>query len=233
MDPQLLALGLVWFVVFVFSTTCHEAGHAWAALKLGDPTAYLGGQVSLNPIPHVQREPFGMVLVPLLSFGLSGGTWMFGWASAPFDPHWAARYPRRSAWMALAGPAANLVLVVLAGLALRIGFAAELFAVPDPAQKFGLDSLFVGTGGATDALATGLSVAFTLNVVLFVFNLIPLPPLDGSGALPLLLPAGWVARYREWFSHPAMGFLGLIVAWKISGFVLYPALLLAIALLHG
>jgi Zn-dependent protease len=232
LDSQLLALGLVWFVVFVFSTTCHEAGHAWAALKLGDPTAYLGGQVSLNPLPHVQREPFGMVLVPLLSFGLSGGTWMFGWASAPFNPHWAAHFPKRSALMALAGPAANLILIVLSGLALRLGFAAEVFALPDPAQRIGFDTLYVGTSGASEAIATGLSVAFTLNVVLFVFNLIPVPPLDGSGALPLLLPARLVARYREWFSHPAMGFLGLIVAWRISGLVIYPALLLAVGLLH-
>ena len=113
MDPDLLVLGLTWFVVFLFSTTLHEAGHAFAAWQLGDPTAYEGGQVSLNPLPHIQREPFGMVLVPLITFALNG--WMMGWASAPYDPAWAHHYPKRAGVMALAGPAANLILVLISG----------------------------------------------------------------------------------------------------------------------
>jgi hypothetical protein len=68
MDQPDYAIGLIWYVVFLYSTVCHEAGHAWAAYRLGDDTAYAGGQVSLDPIPHIRREPFGMVLVPLLSF---------------------------------------------------------------------------------------------------------------------------------------------------------------------
>lgn len=228
---QQLALGLVWFVVFVFSTTLHEAGHAWAALKLGDSTAYLGGQVSLNPWPHIQREPFGMVIVPILSFALNG--WLIGWASAPYDPHWAARYPRRGALMSLAGPAGNLILLVASGLMLRLGLAAHLFALPDPVSRFRFEAVLVGTGGLSDTLATVLSVTFALNLLLFVFNLIPLPPLDGSGALPLVLPERAAARYREWLSHPAMGLLGLIVAWKLSGYVLRPALSFAVGLVQG
>lgn len=231
MESQLLAIGLVWFVVFVFSTTCHEAGHAWAALRLGDPTAYHGGQVSLNPLPHIRREPFGMVLMPLLSFALGG--WMIGWASAPYDPHWAARYPKRAALMALAGPAANLILALASGLGLRLGLSAHVFAVPNPLARLSYAAIVVGTGGATDALATLLSVTFALNLLLFVFNLIPLPPLDGSGALPLVLTTGMTARYREWLAHPAIGLLGLIVAWRIAGFVLRPALGFAIELVRG
>lgn len=87
-----ITFGLIWYIAFLFSTTCHEAAHVFAALKLGDPTAYHEGQVSLNPIPHVRREPLGTVLVPLLSF-FAGG-WMLGWASAPYDPYWAERYPK-------------------------------------------------------------------------------------------------------------------------------------------
>src|SRR6476659_583779 len=116
MEPNTLVLGLTWCVAFIFSTTLHEAGHALAALKLGDPTAYEGGQVSLNPWPHIRREPLGMVIVPIASFALNG--WMMGWASAPFDPEWAHRYPKRAALMAAAGPAANLLLVLLSGLAI-------------------------------------------------------------------------------------------------------------------
>jgi len=109
-----LADGVVWYFVFVFSTVLHEAAHAFAALKLGDDTAARGGQVSLDPAPHMTREPFGMIIVPLCSY-LMGG-WMFGWASAPYDPDWARTYPKRAAWMALAGPLSNLLLVLGAAL---------------------------------------------------------------------------------------------------------------------
>ena len=121
MDLNLANL-VTWYVAFLLSVTAHEAAHALAALKGGDPTAYLGGQVSLNPVPHVRRSPFGTVVVPLLSY-LFGG-WMIGWASAPYDPYWAERYPRRAAWMAAAGPAANLILATLAFLLMKLGLAA-------------------------------------------------------------------------------------------------------------
>src|SRR6185436_3856232 len=86
------AAGLLWYFVFLYSTVCHEAAHAWAALKLGDDTAYQGGQVSLDPVPHIRREPWGMVIVPLITFywnAMAGVTWMMGWASAPYDPECA------------------------------------------------------------------------------------------------------------------------------------------------
>jgi hypothetical protein len=97
--------GLVWYMVFLFSVTLHEAAHAWAAQRGGDPTAYLGGQVSLDPRPHIRREPFGMVILPLFTAITSG--WPIGYASTPYDPVWALNHPRRAAWMSLAGPAAN------------------------------------------------------------------------------------------------------------------------------
>ena len=90
-----LTLGLIWFIVFLFSTTFHEAGHALVARWGGDPTA--SGQITLNPLPHIEREKFGMVVVPILSYLLSGG--MMGWASAPYDAFWAAQHPRRAALM--------------------------------------------------------------------------------------------------------------------------------------
>ena len=95
------ALGLAWYLVFLFSTTAHEAAHTLAAKIGGDSTAADGGQLTLDPIPHMQREPLGMLLVPALSMMFSG--FMVGWASAPYDPRWAYNYPRRAAWMAL-GP---------------------------------------------------------------------------------------------------------------------------------
>src|SRR5690606_2572064 len=86
---------VVWYLVFVFSTTFHEYAHAYLAFRGGDLTAYEGGVLSLDPLPHIQRSPVGMVIVPLISYiQLS---WMIGWASVPFDPYWGRRYPRRQA----------------------------------------------------------------------------------------------------------------------------------------
>src|SRR4030095_7440448 len=118
MEPNDLALGLVWFVVFLFFDTCHEAAHAWAAKLGGDLTAYHGGQVSLDPRAHIKREPIGMVVLPVVSALLSG--WTMGFGSAPCEPQCAIRHPRRAAWMALAGPGANILLVLLAGIAIRV-----------------------------------------------------------------------------------------------------------------
>jgi hypothetical protein len=119
---------VVWYAVFLLSTTFHEAAHAWAARRGGDLTAYHGGQVSLDPRPHIRREPFGMVVLPVLSLAFSG--FPFGFASTPYDPVWAERHPRRAAWMSLAGPAANLLLVVAAGLLARLGIAALPLLLP-------------------------------------------------------------------------------------------------------
>src|ERR1041384_5754037 len=131
LTPEFLTLGLIWYVVFLFSTTCHEASHALVAKVGGDPTAFHGGQVTLNPTPHIQREPFGMVLVPILSYVLGG--WMIGWASAPYDPWWQERHPRRAALMSLAGPAANFVLCIIAAVGIRAGLAFGVFQAPESA----------------------------------------------------------------------------------------------------
>src|SRR2546426_6497866 len=102
--------------------------HALAALRGGDRTAYLGGQVSLSPIPHIRREPVGMLIVPLLTAFTNG--WAVGWASTPYDPVWAAHYPRRAATMAAAGPAGHLLLGALAVVAIRGGLYLGFFEVP-------------------------------------------------------------------------------------------------------
>ena len=128
MDPNTLATGFLWFLAFLFSTTVHEAMHALAAWRGGDPTAYHGGQVSLSPIPHIRREPIGMLVVPLLT-ALSQG-WAIGWASTPYDPRWAARYPKRSALMAAAGPAGNLLIAFVALVLIKVGLATGLFVAP-------------------------------------------------------------------------------------------------------
>jgi len=223
---QTLLLGLAWYVVFLFSTTLHEAAHAWVAHRLGDSTAYHGGQVTLNPLPHIRRELFGTVIMPILSFALSG--WMMGWASAPYDPQWAARHPRRAAWMSLAGPAANLLLVLVAGAAVRLGVRFGIFA-PPPSITF---SQLVDAGPGFGGLGIVVSILFTLNLVLFAFNLLPLPPLDGSGALGLVLGPALTLRYQEFIRQPAIAFVGLLAAWRLFGYVFSPLHSLALDLLY-
>ncbi|MGD2113613.1 MAG: site-2 protease family protein [Acidobacteriota bacterium] len=230
-----LAVGLVWYVAFLFSTTLHEAAHAWAALRMGDPTAYHGGQVTLNPLPHVRREPFGMVVVPILLFALSG--WMLGWASAPYDPAWADRHPKRSGLMALAGPAANLVLALGAGVAIRLGVEAGWFvATPgrtlDALVRAAPDAFGGPAGPGPTAAATFLSVFFLLNLILLVFNLLPLPPMDGSGALPLVMSDELAIRYRNALRHPAIGLAGLLIAWRIFWPIFQPILVFAVRLIY-
>ena len=173
----------LWYVAFLLSATAHEAAHAFAAFLGGDDTAYRGGQVSLNPIPHVRREPFGTVLVPLLSFFFNGGQWMIGWASAPYDPFWEDRHPKRAAAMALAGPTANLLLAAIAFTVLRIGLGWDWWVFHYGTTDW-IGHLVVpsdGSGGALEGAGRFLSVMLGLNLVLFVFNLIPVWPLDGRG----------------------------------------------------
>ena len=116
MDAEILVRGVLWYVVFLFSATAHEAAHAWAARRGGDSTAYVGGQVSLDPIPHIRQEPFGMVVIPILSFVLNRFDWMIGWASTPYNLAWALRHPTKAAWMSLAGPISNLTIAIVSGL---------------------------------------------------------------------------------------------------------------------
>ena len=208
LSPEMLVIGFISYVVFLFSTTCHEGSHALVAKLGGDSTAALGGQVSLNPIPHIRRSFFGMVVIPILSFLFSGG--MIGWASAPYDPLWERRHPRRAAWMALAGPAANFTLMLLAAFALRAGFSLNLFH-NDPVT------------GAPSFIETILKVVFFLNLLLGTFNLLPVPPLDGSTGIMLLMSEGGAQRYLDWIrgnNYVMVGLLlGLIVFRQVFPYV--------------
>jgi Zn-dependent protease len=224
-DP---VVAIVFYLAFVFSATVHEAAHAWAAKRGGDPTAYLGGQVSLDPRPHIRREPMGMLVLPVLSVFTIG--WPFGFASAPYDAGWARRHPRRAAWMALAGPAANLALVVAAALLVRLGLAGGMFAVP---ESVGFAAITAPQATAADSVAAlVVSVFFSLNLVLFSLNLIPLPPLDGSGAIGLLLPEHLVHRYQDALARSGIGWVGILIAWWIFPRIFQPLFLTAVNLLY-
>jgi Zn-dependent protease len=209
-----IATGFVWFVSFLFSTTVHEAMHALVAWRLGDPTAYNGGQVSLSPIPHIKREPIGMLVLPLLTAMTQG--WAIGWASAPYDPHWANRYPQRAALMAAAGPLGNFMIAAAAFAAMRVGLGLGSFVAPDRANFETIVAASTGDGSLVTML---LSVLLVQNVLLGVFNLLPLPPLDGAAVVGAILPEPLASTLRQFGSNPMASTMGLLVAWQ-----LFPAL---------
>ena len=229
MNTEFLIAGVVWYVVFLLSTTCHEAAHAWAAQLGGDLTAFHGGQVSLDPIPHIRREPFGMVLFPLLTYATGG--WMMGWASAPFDPLWSERYPRRAAWMSLAGPGANFTLAILAGILIHAGIWTGNFRYPDSANF--MHVVEPAAAGVASGAATFVSLMFSLNLLLGVFNLIPVPPLDGFGALGVLVPED-LGRRIQHFGRSLGGFsmIGLLLAWQVFGPLFQPVFSFALRVLY-
>jgi Zn-dependent protease len=221
--------GLTFYVVFLFSTTLHEAAHAWAAKLGGDLTAYRGGQVSLDPMPHIRREPFGMVILPLLTALTMG--FPIGFASAPYDPVWAQKYPRRSAWMALAGPGANLLLVLLSGIAIRIGDMTGVFG-PQTTATFG-HIVSTNAGAVWTAGAFFLGTMYSMNLLLAAFNLMPFPPMDGSAAIPLLVgdDAGRVWQNLIWRT-PALNFVGYFLAWQLFPYIFNPLFFGSLSLLY-
>ncbi len=158
------------FVVLLFSLTVHETAHAWTADRLGDPTARLLGRVSLNPMVHA--DPIGTILFPLLA--IVGGLPLIGWAKPVPVVVRRLRHQRRDyVFVAAAGPASNLVLAFV---------AATLLAV------LPVSPVMLGQPNVSAPVAALLSRAVQINVLLAVFNMIPIPPLDGGNVLGGLLP---------------------------------------------
>jgi Zn-dependent protease len=220
--------GLLWYIVFIFSTTLHEASHALAALKLGDRTAHESGHVTLNPIPHIRREPIGTVVVPIISFILSG--WMIGWASVPYNHAWSLKYPKKAAKMSLAGPLANLLLVLITAVIIRVGIGYEIFSPP---EQINYTHVVMANGsGWMDSLAMFLNVFFSLNLLLFIFNLLPIPPLDGSGLIPFYLSDENARKYLQFISNPSLSFLGIMIAWNLFDYVYAPIHLAVVNILY-
>jgi len=228
MPVEQLGLGLLWYAVLIISLTFHEAAHGFAALRLGDTTARDAGLVTLDPVAHIRRSPFGMVVIPIVSF-LMGG-WMLGWASAPYDRDWAHRNRRKAALMALAGPAANLALIFIAVILIRGGMLLGVF---EPPQSVTWERVTAAQStGLAGGVAITVSILFSLNLILLIFNLIPLPPLDGSEIISLFLDDRTAERYRQFLAQPGAAIIGLVVAWHLIGFLLGPVQTLALNLLY-
>ncbi len=208
--PHILLL----YVVLLASLTVHEASHALLALIGGDRTAYIGGQVTLNPVPHIRREPFGTVILPLIVLFVSKGTMILGYAHTPIDMAWAHRHPRRAALMSAAGPISNFLLAGIAFASLKILIASGV-ADPYPQNIFMLASPVNANSAIADAVIRMCSVFVSLNLLLGVFNLFPWPPLDGAGVLEGLFSKQLRGFYTMVRSQPFLLIIGIVLIWQI------------------
>ena len=183
------------FIVLLFSLTVHEMAHAWTADRLGDPTARLLGRVSLNPIVHA--DPIGTVVFPLIA--LVTGAPIIGWAKpVPVNTKQLANPRRDFVLVAAAGPTSNLLMAFTAALALS-------FLTISPQTQ--------GETNVSVPIATILGQGMRLNVLLAVFNMIPIPPLDGGNVLAGLLPYSLATVFNRLRPY---GFL-LLYALLFSG----------------
>ena len=217
MDAQTIGNFLLAAPVLLFSMVAHEYAHGYAALRQGDATAYRLGRLTWNPVKHI--DPFMTVLMPLILFVGSNGSVVLGGAKpVPVDPRNFRQYRRGDIIVSLAGVATNLVLaVVCTALFAAVGFGAR--AAPDAVPALAMIQRMMIYG-------------IMLNLVLAVFNLIPLPPLDGSHVVKHLLPPAWALRYQR---IGAYGLLILVLLLFVGQGVLHtllaPARLLFGALL--
>jgi Zn-dependent protease len=171
---------VIYMVVLLLAISAHEAGHAWMSYKFGDDTAYLLGRVTLNPVSHT--DPIGTLLIPIIAFilgavgGAAGSIPLIGWGKpTPVNPRKWDRYKLANVMVSIAGVLANLILlvigIVLAKIMMTQGFTPRDFF-----------------GGGSNPLVIFVSNMMLLNLSLFVFNLLPFPPLDGSKILGTFLP---------------------------------------------
>lgn len=245
MELSVPIASLILYVSLIVAMVFHEAAHALVAKWGGDPTAYEHGQVTLNPIPHMRREPFGTIVLPFIGLFLLG--FPLGFAHAPYNPAWADRHPRRSALMALAGPGSNFLLAVVIVGILAAGFQAGFFELPVARSDFGLGNspvhgwmklsqVMVGPDGARSgaeaSIALILGCILLLNVLLCVFNLIPLPPLDGAAVLEGFLPGPIGGFFRFLRSNPMFSIVGLIIVIQVIPYVFWPVWFGLMELLH-
>lgn len=204
-DQNLLFVGGVQLLILLLAISVHESAHAWVALYCGDPTAFERGRISLNPLRHL--DPFGSVLLPILL--LIAGAPLFGWARpTPVDTRRLRQPERDHLLVTLAGPVSNLLLAILATFLLAV---AVRVLGPDAQQAASLTLLRQFEEAMNLAhfpvMFTLVQLAF-LNAFLAVFNLIPVPPLDGGQVLLNILPPDWAAKYS---SIRPFGFMIILV----------------------
>jgi Zn-dependent protease len=174
---------VIYMVVLLLAISCHEAGHAWMSYKFGDDTAYMLGRVTLNPVSHT--DPIGTLLIPIISFvlgtlgGALGSIPLIGWGKpTPVNPRKWTNYKLANVMVSIAGVLANLIVLIIGIVAAKIMMS----------QGYDIREFF---GQSTNPVSILVGNTMTLNLSLFVFNLLPFPPLDGSKILSTFLPTSF------------------------------------------
>ena len=193
----------VYALPVLFAITLHEAAHAYAAKYFGDSTAYLQGRMSLNPAKHI--DPFGTIIIPVLLYIATNGSFLFGYAKpVPIDFNQLRNPKKQMAWVALAGPAANFVMAfgwMILGLGLRIADVEEPF------------------------LHKVADAGVLSNLLMFAFNLVPIPPLDGGRILTSMLPMRYAYKFAQIEPYGFYIVLALIY-FKILTFWVVPLMIM-------
>ena len=210
--PQQYVLYIYEYIVFLFAISVHESAHAWVALRCGDPTAYMLGRVTLNPVKHI--DPIGTFVLPVISMWAFGG--ILGWAKpTPVNTRNFKSVMRDDILTSVAGPVSN---IALAGGSLLLMIVV---AAVSPAAR----EMIRGLAGAGNTMPTGASIlvpivillyfGMILNILLAIFNLIPVPPLDGSHVVRHFLRGSALAIYDN------VGRFGLLLLFLVGGRVIY------------
>lgn len=203
----------VWTLPVIFAITLHEVAHGWAASKLGDQTAKMLGRLTLNPLKHI--DPIGTIIVPLALLFFGG--FVFGWAKAvPVDTRNFKNPGRDMAWVAVAGPAANLVMAFLWALIAKLGMMLQVSS-----PEVGMFLIYSGLAGVS------------INLILLVLNLIPIPPLDGSRVLSAFLPKKLAWQYNQispygFFIILGLMFLGILMPLLMGPYAVFKQFIFSI-----
>ena len=196
---------IIYMVVLLLAISCHEAGHAWVSYKFGDDTAYMLGRVTLNPASHT--DPVGTLLIPIVAFilgsvgGALGSIPLIGWGKpTPVNPRKWTNYVWGNVMVSIAGVLANLILLATGIVAAKVMLS----------QGFTIMDFF---GNSSNPVAIFVGYMMMLNLSLFVFNLLPFPPLDGSRILSTFLPASFEPLFNVLETY---GFLILLVLMQMG-----------------
>src|SRR5215203_1053881 len=204
---------VIYMVVLLLAISAHEAGHAWMSYKFGDDTAYLLGRVTLNPVAHT--DPIGTLLIPIVSFilgAIGGGLGripLIGWGiPTPVNPRKWTNYKWGNVMVSVAGVLANLILLIIGIVGAKIMMT----------QGFALEDFF---GASKNPVAILVGDLMILNLSLFVFNLLPFPPLDGSKILQTFLPASTEPVFNLFEQYGFLILMGLIYI-GVLGLIITP-----------